>query len=47
MVYILAFPPPGGFLPKLKSREDYGGGLHEKRKGKINGEEKEKEKGKK
>ena len=37
-IYILAIsPPPGGgekFLSKLKNREEFEGGLHEKRKGK-------------
>ena len=36
-IYILAIsPPPGGgeFLSKMKNREEFEGGLHEKRKGK-------------
>jgi len=32
-IYILAIPPPGGFLSKVKNREELEGGL-EKRKGK-------------
>ena len=37
-IYILATPPPkkrkGEFLSKLKNREEFEGGLYEKRKGK-------------
>ena len=44
-IYILAISPPptggGEFLSKMKNREEFEGGLHEKRKGK--GENKNKE----
>ena len=38
-------PPPlgGGFVSQLKTREEFEGGLHEKRKGKGGKEEKRKE----
>ena len=49
-IYILAIsPPPGGgekFLSNMKNREEFEGGLHEKRKGK-GGKRRKKKKGKK
>ena len=45
-IYIMAIPPPswgGGLLSKLKYREEFERGLHEKRKGKVGKEEKRKE----
>ena len=46
-IYILAIPPPPWrgeqFLSKLKNREEFEGGLHEKRKGKGGKEEERKE----
>ena len=30
--YILSIPSPGKFLPKLKNREEFEGGLHKKKK---------------
>ena len=39
-MYILAIPPPGGFLSKLKNREEFEGELLEKRE---KGEKKKKE----
>ena len=43
-IYSGHFPPPGGeqFLSKLKKREEFEGGLHEKRKGKGGGRRKKK-----
>ena len=44
-IYILAIPPPlGEFLSKLKNREEFEGGLHDKRKGKGGKKKKRKEK---